>query len=567
MPNGEWANDYQDDLVDCLKRKGAIEGDGKNFVEEWRRNGDTYRSLHRGWKRIEALGVGDEWAQMVISLLGPVSDPPSNVGHKRKSIAIVGAGTAGLAMLKTLLDLPERDAWDIVLFEERENVGGVWLPDPHPEPPPTIPKAPLYPAMHTNIPVPSMTYPNFPYPVGTHLFPSHEHVESYLVSYAHHYGLLRYIRFNHRVLNASWSGTPEAGIWNITFLDCQNEIRSDVFEHLVDATGNNRTPQIPSWPGQDEWLADGASKHGRKREIIHSAWYRRPETYANKSILIVGDSASGRDVTTQTAPVVSKVYVSTRNTHQKIKDIALGHLPPNAIRKPEISHFTRDSIVFIDDTEIADVDSIILATGYQLRKPFLEAGHALAIDSKANSNNTKETLVCNTRYIYPLYKHIFSLSPMYPTTALSFVGLPIGPASFHSDVAQSIFIAYNIRESRLPTRQTMLHELEQQEQALKAEEIDPYTVGHRVPRGSDYQDGLVDYLKQKGAIQDDGKNFVEEWRRKDVTYFHLQRGWKRIKALGVGDEWVKGVSTEEQWSDLMDRVNAWQKEYEEGTAA
>ena len=47
---------------------------------------------------------------------------------KSKSIAIVGAGSAGLAMLKVLLDLPEnvRRGWEIVLYEEREDVGGIW---------------------------------------------------------------------------------------------------------------------------------------------------------------------------------------------------------------------------------------------------------------------------------------------------------------------------------------------------------------------------------------------------------------------------------------------------------
>ncbi len=45
-----------------------------------------------------------------------------------KSIAIVGAGSAGLASLKTLLDLPAevRQKWDIVLYEQRRDIGGVW---------------------------------------------------------------------------------------------------------------------------------------------------------------------------------------------------------------------------------------------------------------------------------------------------------------------------------------------------------------------------------------------------------------------------------------------------------
>jgi ribulose 1,5-bisphosphate synthetase/thiazole synthase len=42
-----------------------------------------------------------------------------------KSIAIVGAGSAGLAALKALLDIDPR-TWEIVLYEERENIGGIW---------------------------------------------------------------------------------------------------------------------------------------------------------------------------------------------------------------------------------------------------------------------------------------------------------------------------------------------------------------------------------------------------------------------------------------------------------
>lgn len=45
-----------------------------------------------------------------------------------KSVAVIGAGSAGLAMLKAPFDLPEttRDGWRIVLYEQRGDVGGVW---------------------------------------------------------------------------------------------------------------------------------------------------------------------------------------------------------------------------------------------------------------------------------------------------------------------------------------------------------------------------------------------------------------------------------------------------------
>jgi hypothetical protein len=201
--------------------------------------------------------------------------------------------------------------------------------------------------------------------------------------------------------------------------------------------------------------------------------------------------------------MVLKIFISIRT--KKVHDFPL---PPNVIRKPVISHFTRDSIVFVDNTEI-DVDYVILATGYQVRKPFMDAGHALITDPTANSNGTKmKVLVSNTHHIFPLYRHIFSLSPMYPTTvtALAFVGLPAFIPHCASDIIQSIFIAYMICDpSLLPSRQQMLYELELQEQKIRSYGVDPYVIGHKMlglVESNDYQDELYDYLKVKVRVID-----------------------------------------------------------------
>ena len=69
------------------------------------------------------------------------------------------------------------------------------------------------------------------------------------------------------------------------------------------------------------------------------------------------------------------------------------------------------------------------------------------------------------------------------------------------------------------------------------------------------------------AIPDDGRPFVEEWRRLIWTYDYLKRGWKRIEALDESDEWVKDVKTEEEWAGLMYRVNAWQEKWEKENGA
>ena len=69
-----------------------------------------------------AYTVPEQHAQ--VTLNDPASDP-----HTTKSIAIVGGGTAGITTLKTLVaDVPEelRAGWNVVLFEQRHGVGGIW---------------------------------------------------------------------------------------------------------------------------------------------------------------------------------------------------------------------------------------------------------------------------------------------------------------------------------------------------------------------------------------------------------------------------------------------------------
>jgi hypothetical protein len=65
------------------------------------------------------------------------------------------------------------------------------------------------------------------------------------------------------------------------------------------------------------------------------------------------------------------------------------------------------------------------------------------------------------------------------------------------------------------------------------------------------------------VIPDTKTKFVEQWRRDIFTYTYLRRGWARIEELGEGEKWTKDARTEKQWSDVMRRMNLWQKKWEE----
>ncbi|GJJ08110.1 hypothetical protein Clacol_002318 [Clathrus columnatus] len=449
-----------------------------------------------------------------------------------KSIAIVGAGSAGLAMLKTLTELPDetKRSLNFVLFEEREDVGGIWFPDTSIVHPPELPETPLYPRLRTNTPVPTMTYPNITFPP---------------------------------VMEAKWLGTPYAGQWNLTILNSNGINETKVVDHLVVATGNNHIPHSPSWLGQDSWLRQSAD-----HEILHSIYYRGPERYTNKTVLIVGGGASGGDISGQIYEVAQKVYVSLRHPS------SLG-IPPEVEIRPDISHFTNNTVVFVDNSQV-EVDFVLLATGYQLRKPFLEAGDVMTIHPKRRFHRSNkdddnddvvtssQTLTTNFKYIFPLHKHILSLCNSYPPTALSFIGLLRGTPICPSDYAQSLFVTHVIlHPDILPSRDEMLNELELQEQKIREQGLDPYKIGHQLfnETTNDYQDDLVDFLRDKGVISSWTPKFVEQWRR-DAKYPYLRRGWIHIEDLGEAEQWLKGVETEAEWADLMDRVNAWQHDWE-----
>ncbi|KAI6024115.1 hypothetical protein BKA83DRAFT_4125480 [Pisolithus microcarpus] len=440
-----------------------------------------------------------------------------------KSIAIVGAGSAGLAMLKSLLDLPPeiRANWDIVLYEQRRDVGGIWLPDPSPTPPPELPETPLYPLLYTTTPVPVMTYPGFPFPPGTPLFPLHEYIEQYHRDYVTRHDLWPYIRLNHTVLSSSWAGTSKAGHWEIVVEDHNGDRIQRSFDHLVVANGHNHEPHIVVFAGQETWLEK--TKHGLQREILHSIWYRDPSRPPRRE---------------PTGPVEMK---------------------------PEISHFTSDDVVFTDGSTAQDVNTILLGTGYDLRVPFLEESGEVIVNPGSNETG-RHRLTTNLRYLFPLHRHIFSLSASYPTNALAFIGLQIMVYNCPSDTAQSIYTASIIANgSLLAPRTELLRELADDEEDLRRRGYDPYYIGHRMVDNSafDYQDDLIETLRSKGGLPERNTSFVEAWRRDCVEYLgNLKRGWKRLEALGQAQEWLEGVESEEEWFDLMKRVSTWQRDWE-----
>ena len=161
--------------------------------------------------------------------------------------------------------------------------------------------------------------------------------------------------------------------------------------------------------------------------ITHSKSYRISSLYSGKKVIVVGNSASGHDVTTQLVQsglVKHPVYQSRRS-----KSRWDGVAPPKGIEwKPVIREYraSTNEIIFEDDSVLDDVDAVIYCTGYNPSFPFW--------NSTANGGPLFDY---TENRLLGFYQHFVSQS--YPRT-LGIVGLP-RVITFRSFEYQAIALA------------------------------------------------------------------------------------------------------------------------------
>ncbi|GAA5863813.1 hypothetical protein JCM8547_006073 [Rhodosporidiobolus lusitaniae] len=518
---------------------------------------------------------------------------PSTFTSKPKRIGIIGAGTGGIGVLLAMLDLPEevRREWTIEVLEKRGDVGGVWLPDEKEHGPDDLPDTPLYPALHTNTAIPTMTYTGYPFASNTPLCPSHTHIYSYLSSVVQRSNLTPYLRFNHAVEHASYDTERKKWVVQVAHSAEPGEeekggpwVEVKEYDHLVIATGRYHHPSIPHWPGEEEWLTGAEEEAGEKREITHSLWYRGPGKYARRTVVVVGFGASGWDITTQVAGVAETTYHSY-TPHPESPT----QLPPvpHTIHKPRISHFTPSSVVFTDGTSLASTPtspiSIVLATGYKLSIPFLSP-HLLHSLVPLDPKNPPEELSTNGTYLRPLFRSLLSLDPRLPSNALGIVGLPWFIAAGQASYMQGLVLAHafaNDEEERLlpeGTRVGALRELQEEEERTRKEDgVEPFGVGHKFlnPGAAEsYQDSLLSLLRSHSLIPlppqhtSPSTPYVPTWRRWGrAQTIRLRKAFLAAVEEGVEEQFRANAKakeeeggeypSEEEWVGAMERLIEW----------
>ncbi|KAK2054495.1 thiol-specific monooxygenase [Colletotrichum caudatum] len=352
-------------------------------------------------------------------------------------IAVIGAGPCGLAAAKYLL--AEKKFSKVQVFEQRDTVGGVWaysalnvvdsdfgIPRTRPTKNPDTAidvdgheakqfVSPVYDYLETNIPHTLMNYSDQSFPPDASLFPPHQVVKKYLVDYAEE--LKPIISLSTQVLSVKKTINDDRACWEVETRDLgTDETAKTQFDAVLVASGHYNDPFIPDIPG----LADFDKAH--PGSVSHSKFYRNAAQYDDKKVIIVGNSASGIDLSAQISSVCKLPIIVSEKT---VPNTPAEDRPSWAKMAPEIAEFIPDGrkVRFANDQVESNVDGVVFCTGYFYSFPFIR--------------DLDPPVVTDGAYARNLYEHLFYIDD--PT--LAFAGIPQRIVPFPVSEGQAAYVA------------------------------------------------------------------------------------------------------------------------------
>ena len=201
------------------------------------------------------------------------------------TVAIVGAGQAGLAMARTLRSL----GIDFMIFERSDKVGGTWRWN-------------TYPGCRLDTSTLAYSYSFFQKQDWRHYFAPREALEEYFYSFAEQEELLDRVQFNSSVVKAAWG--DEDRTWELTVRDEVSGDESVVTANaLISAVGILNQPKIPPFNGLENF--GGTS--------VHSADWDDSVQVAGKRVNVIGTGASAYQIAPAIVDEVASLKIFQRS--------------------------------------------------------------------------------------------------------------------------------------------------------------------------------------------------------------------------------------------------------------
>jgi cation diffusion facilitator CzcD-associated flavoprotein CzcO len=215
-----------------------------------------------------------------------------------ETVAIIGAGVAGLVTARTLLALGLHST----VFERNEILGGVW--------------ADGYANFGAQAPKELYEIPDWPLPADAPNFTPGPILRTYLADYADTFGITPLIRFGVDVARVAARADGKVG-WAVASRVGDAESLED-FDLVVACTGlySNR-PHMPEFPGQKTFTG----------EIIHNSALKSRGRVEGKRVAKKGFGKSATDAARESAAVTAETSIVFRTPHWPLPQKLAGVVP------------------------------------------------------------------------------------------------------------------------------------------------------------------------------------------------------------------------------------------------
>ncbi|XP_067118637.1 flavin-containing monooxygenase 5-like [Centruroides vittatus] len=421
----------------------------------------------------------------------------------KKRVAVIGCGVVGLTAIKACKEA----GLEVVCYEQSDDIGGLWkYKESNEEGVASVTKSTII-----NTSKELTSFSDFPPPKE---FPNYMHntlMFRYLQMYAEHFDLVAHVKFRHRVVDVEQSEDYDAtGRWIVSALNPKTgENIRDRVDAVMICNGHHVFPNIPKFPGQEKF-------RGR---ILHTRAYRRSDEFRDGRVAVVGTGNSGADAAVETCTVAKRVYWSTRRgcwvinrvgkcgkpndeyfltrcfdiasrivptsisswwieselnrsfdheayqlkpkhrffqQHPTVNDsIANCILSGRITVKGDVQRFEENGIVFQGDSHVTEVDYVILATGYDIKFPFLSKNIIDTTDNRVE-----------------LYKLVYPTHLKHPTLGVIGLSQAVGASFPIHELQCRWFVQVLSKKVPFPSKEEMKEDVEKRKRELETRYYD-----------------------------------------------------------------------------------------------
>jgi len=208
---------------------------------------------------------------------------------------IIGAGSSGITAAQVLAEA----GIDFDCFEIGSGVGGNWRYGNDNG------VSSAYRSLHVNTSREATEYAAYPMPASYPDYPSHWQVADYFDSFVDHFGLREQITFRTEVTKVEPSAGRGGG-YDVTTRsrDDARTAQTAHYDHVLVANGHHWDPRWPepAFPGSEDFPG----------EQIHAHYYRTPEMFVGKHVVVLGIGNSACDIAVEASRYARSTHLAMR---------------------------------------------------------------------------------------------------------------------------------------------------------------------------------------------------------------------------------------------------------------